>query len=169
MRTFANRWHHRIITGAVCLLAAVLMTNSGVSASDSSAKVRVFASAGRINEAGKQTITITLMIDKGWHIYANPTRNEQYEGNRTEVKLRAVARSPKYDVEYPAGTFYTGKYNLKCMVYQGSVNIIAVVQRSMGDASPLEIDITFSACDDDVCLPPATLRGRPGDVFRSVR
>lgn len=155
---------------ALCVLSAVLLSaGTKVSALDSSSKVRAFASAGKINEAGKQTVIITLMIDKGWHVYANQVRNPKYEAVKSEVKIQAMVRPVKYDVQYPAGTFYTGKYNVRCMVYQDSVDIVAVVQRAPGDNGPLEIDISFSACDDETCLPPVTLRGRPGDVFRPVQ
>ena len=166
MRMLESRQLCRIVIFALCLVGA-LLGNSRVSARDSSKKVRAFATAGKINEADKQTVTITLMIDSGWHIYANPPQNKKYDGSKTEVKLRNTS-SVKYDVRYPVGTFYTGKFDLRCMVYQESVDIVAVVQRAPGDGSPLEIDVTFCACNDDICYPPVTLRGRPGDVFRPI-
>jgi DsbC/DsbD-like thiol-disulfide interchange protein len=163
---FASRQHCRIVIFALCLVGA-LLGNSRVSASDASKKVRAFATAGKIDKAGMQTVTITLMIDSGWHIYANPPQNKKYDGSKTEVKLRNTS-SVKYDVRYPVGTFSTGKYNLRCMVYQESVDIVAVVQRAPGDASPVDIDVTFCACNDDTCYAPVTLRGRPGDEFLPV-
>lgn len=170
MPSDGKRPHRKTVRTALCLLSAMLLIAcSQAHAEDASMKVRAFASAGKVNDKGKQTVTITLMIDKGWHIYANPVMNEKYEEIKTEVKMQAKVKSVKCDVHYPAGTFYTGKYNLRCMVYQGSVDITATVQRAAGDTSPLEVDVSFSACDDDVCLPPVTLRGRPGDVFRPIK
>src|SRR5262245_20509765 len=45
-------------------------------AKNSAGKVKAVAAASAADEAGMQTVTLTLTIDKGWHIYANPVGNE---------------------------------------------------------------------------------------------
>jgi hypothetical protein len=61
----------------------------------SDAYVKVTAKGDKPDADGKQTVTVTIQIEKGWHIYANPVSNENlkaddyriYEG-RVEIKAR---------------------------------------------------------------------------------
>ena len=42
-------------------------------------------------------------------------------------------------------------------VYEGTTVIKSVVERSDGDASPLTLNIDVQACNDRICLLPATI------------
>src|SRR5260370_37933964 len=124
----------------------------------SDSKVKATATATKAGADGKQVVTITLDIAKGWHLYANPVNhnNEFLDGNQTTVKIAAKEKI-KLTVKYPAGKTITDKKE-KYDVYDGVVKIQADVVRTMGDSSPLEITIGVSACDNKVCLQPGTLK-----------
>ena len=124
----------------------------------SDSKVKATATATKIAD-GKQTITITLDITKGWHLYANPTNhnNEILDQNATTVKIAAKEKLKSVSVKYPEGkTKVDGKD--KYDVYSGVVKIQADVVRAKGDSSPLELSITVSACDDKNCLLAGTVK-----------
>ena len=162
MRIDGNRRLWTSLGGAVlALAAALLLGNSAATAGDSTTKVKAFAAAGPIDAAGRQAVTITLLIDKDWHIYANPVKNKDFDPIKTDVKIGAKVKPARVDIRYPAGKLYPNKFNIAVMVYEERVDIPALVQRAPGDASPLEIDVTFSACDDYNCLAPATVRLKP--------
>src|SRR5262249_2039279 len=57
------------------------------SRSDSVVKVSVRAAPEKPGPDGKQLLTITLAIEKDWHIYANPVGNEQFENAQTTVAV----------------------------------------------------------------------------------
>jgi DsbC/DsbD-like thiol-disulfide interchange protein len=138
-------------------LAATLLTWHPAAAQprDSSAKVKTSAVVGPI-EQGKQTATITLTVEKGWHIYANPVGNEIFEPCETCVHIKAHAAPAKVDIQFPAGTqINLPATKLKLMIYEGKIDIPVVVQRTAGDTSPLEIEISFLACSTDRALLPA--------------
>jgi hypothetical protein len=124
----------------------------------SDSKVKATATATKVGADGKQTVTITLDIAKGWHLYANPinSTNEFLEPNQTVVKV-AAKEKVKFDVKYPAGKTVRDKTD-KYDVYTGVVKIQADVVRKMGDSSPLEITIAVSACDSKECLQPGTVK-----------
>ena len=155
--------HWKILGGALCTLAAMLlMGNNGVvGAGSSKSKVKSSATVTPIGADGKQTVTVTLIVDKGWHIYANPVKNEMLESTKTIIKITAAAKLANVDVRYPAGKFYKDKFGIESMVYENKVEIPVVIQRAAGDTSPLDVDVTFGACDDASCLIPATVRSCP--------
>ena len=148
----------------------MLLAGSRLTADDSRVKVKAAAALGKIDAAGRQAITITLLIDKGWHLYANPVKNDAVDTIRTDVKISAAAKLARVDVQYPEGKFHRDAIDPKftCMVYEDRVDIQAVVQRVPGDTSPLEIDVTFSACDARNCYLPATVKLWQANGFMHV-
>lgn len=137
---------------------ASLLAHAPLAANDSREKVMATATAGKIQADGKQTITVTLVIEKGWHIYANPVKNENFEEIRTKVQIRGKTKLNKVEVKYPAGKFYKDKFT-ECMVYMDKVEIQAVIQRMPGDTRPLDVEVFFSACNESRCLTPGTVLG----------
>lgn len=140
---------------AIGTLALVLPVMAGVK---SDAKVKATAKASKIGADGKQTVTITLDIEKDWYIYANPVKAEDFEDNRTRVSIKAKEKVDT-NVLYPAGkTKELGK--LKYNIYEKSVTIEAIVKRAPGDTSPLQLSIDVNSCSakDNVCLQPGTVK-----------
>ncbi len=103
-------------------------------------------------------ITITLEIDKGWHIYANPSGSETTPPTRVEIRPGGGARIAA--VEYPAGTAKTLSANggARLMVYEGKVEV-PVRLKLEAKAGPIEVPlrVRYQACDDKRCLAPAVV------------
>jgi DsbC/DsbD-like thiol-disulfide interchange protein len=123
----------------------------------SESKVKVTAEASKIDKDGMQTVTITLAIEKGWHLYANPVNHDFLEGAQTRVKVAAKSKVSEVRVKYPAGKVHvekTGNYD----VYEGVVKIEVSLKRAAGDTAPLAISIDVQACDSSVCLKESTIK-----------
>jgi hypothetical protein len=157
------RTYHTRRTIAAGLVAGVMLlalgwlpdARAGVKKSDS--KVKVTAKATRPDDAGKQTVTVTFVIDKGWHIYANPVGNKDLAETQTSVTVAATGK-PEVKVTYPPGKVIRDEVVGAYRVYEGKVSVQATVVRGKGDTSPLDVSVRFNACDDKGCLPPATLK-----------
>src|SRR5215468_9253111 len=84
---------------ALAVLALVLPVHAAGEKSDS--KVKATAKASAIKD-GKQTVTITIDIEKDWYIYANPVKAEDFEDNKTRVMIKAKEKIDA-DILYPTG------------------------------------------------------------------
>ncbi|MBY0232071.1 MAG: protein-disulfide reductase DsbD N-terminal domain-containing protein, partial [Gemmataceae bacterium] len=139
-------------TRTLALLAACL---AAVPALASSAeKVKASVSAGKA-EGGKQAVTITLDIDKEFHLYANPVGNKDLEENQVTVTFTSGKAKAGAEVKYPAGELKKDKVVGDYRIYKGKVVITAMVERAKG--SPLEAAIAVQACDKSKCLAPDTI------------
>src|SRR5262245_2830337 len=76
-------------------------TEAGLKKSES--KVKITAKASEPDTSGKQTITLTIKIAPGWHIHANPVKNEGYEINATTIRVLAGKKELKATIAYPPG------------------------------------------------------------------
>jgi uncharacterized protein YyaL (SSP411 family) len=118
--------------------------------------VRVEVRADKPGADGKQVLTITLTIDKGWHVYANPVGNDNLGPAATTVEVSGkgkVTARVTYPPGRPVKDAVVGNYN----AYEGQVTLTATVRRTPGDG-PLEVSVRYQACDDRRCLPPATVK-----------
>src|SRR5262245_46671716 len=66
-------------------------------------EVKVAVAASKLDDAGKQVVTLTFTINKGWHIYANPVDNEDLAAAATLVKLVSKNKPQEFKINYPAG------------------------------------------------------------------
>jgi DsbC/DsbD-like thiol-disulfide interchange protein len=122
-------------------------------------EVKIAVAASKLDDAGKQVVTLTLTINKGWHIYANPVGNEDLAAAATQVKLVSKNKPQEFKINYPAGKENADKTLGKYRVYQEKVEIPINVHRAQGDKGPLELSIRFMACSKDgVCKLPATVK-----------
>ena len=147
-----------VCTFVLATLALVLPAVAGEKKSES--KVKASATATKAGDDGKQTLTITLEIVKGWHIYANPVGDEDFKDNKTLVSVSAREKVVA-SVKYPEGKIRIedlGKEKVKIRVYEDKVTIEAIVTRTLGDTSPLQISIDVNACDDNNCLPKGVIK-----------
>jgi DsbC/DsbD-like thiol-disulfide interchange protein len=145
--------------GCCGLVLAGLVLAGPAEAAKSDAKVKVTATADKPDSSGKQVVTITLQIDKGWHTYANPVGQKDFPGLPTAVTITAKVKPLKVTVDYPKGKLENdpnggGTY----FVYEDKAVIKATVQRAKGDTSPLEVSVRIQACDQNSCLLPATVK-----------
>jgi DsbC/DsbD-like thiol-disulfide interchange protein len=150
----------QLYAGLLALLAVTLawQADGAGKIGKSDTKVKAAATATKAGADGKQTVTITLDIEKGWHLYANPVNhnNDFLDSNQTTVKVAAKGKV-KFAVKYPVGKTKIDKKE-KYDVYEGRIKIQAEVLRTQGDTSPLEILVGVSACDNSVCLAPGTVK-----------
>lgn len=147
-----------LMAGFAISLPLILPAQAGQKNSES--KVKATAEATKAGADGKQTVTLTLEIVKGWHIYANPVGEKQFEPAKTSVTISAKDKV-QASVKYPAGKIKIEKLpdeELKMHIYEGKVTIQAQVTRTMGDTSPLQISIDVNACDNNNCLPKGVLK-----------
>jgi DsbC/DsbD-like thiol-disulfide interchange protein len=154
----------KIIVGLCTALALIAMTmawhSDAQAGGKSDSKVKASAKATKAGADGKQTITITLEIEKGWYIYGNPVGAEDFDGNKTNVAVSAkekVVASVKYP-EAKVKVEKIGKEELRINIYEDKVIITAQVTRTMGDASPLQISIDVNSCNKGTCLAPGKVK-----------
>jgi DsbC/DsbD-like thiol-disulfide interchange protein len=157
MRAKQEAW--KITASLVCsaLLFTAVELSDVCAGKKSDSVVKVTATATKPDAAGKQVLTVTFAIDKGWHIYANPVGNSDLAETRTVVEVKAVGK-PEVKITYPSGKVIMDKDVGNYRVYEDKVNIEATVTRAKGDATPLEVSVRFNACNDKGCLPPATVK-----------
>jgi uncharacterized protein YyaL (SSP411 family) len=114
----------------------------------------VRASAEARSGIDHDDITITLVVDKGYHINANPASFEYLIPTRL-----AIEGLTNFRVTYPDATVIKPKFapdGLK--VYQGRVTLSATAPRgSVVRGKAVVGEIMVQACKEEICLPPATL------------
>jgi hypothetical protein len=147
--------------GAVALAAAFLVPTSDAAAQGkkSDSVVKVEAAADKPVD-GKQVVTITLTVDKPYHLYANPIGNDDdlFKNLSTVVTIDGKTKPEDVKVEYPAGVLIKDKTLGEYKVWENKVVIKATVQRAKGDTGPLEVTVKLQACDEKTCLLPATVK-----------
>jgi uncharacterized protein YyaL (SSP411 family) len=110
-------------------------------------------------------VAVSLSIEKGWHLYANPNGTTTLKP--TQLTLAADQPATLVEVVYPAATatLSTPGVDEKAGVYEGRVTLRARVKIA-ADArtGPLAIGflVNYQACNDRACLAPATLKVRLG-------
>lgn len=144
-----------LVVFGFALLASQFPLQAGVGKKSESV-VKISAVAGKL-QADKQIVRVTLDVTKGWHVYANPVKNEDLITAATVVKVNAGVKPVAVNVKYPEGAKHVDKVLGTFYTYEGKVDIDAVVQRATGDTSKLEVSVSFMACDDKQCLQPTTV------------
>jgi DsbC/DsbD-like thiol-disulfide interchange protein len=146
----------RVATMALVFTALTGAARAQLKKSDTVVKSE--AKADKVAADGTQAVTITLTIDKGWHLYANPVGNEDLMDNQVSASVSSKNKLQDVKVEYPAGTVVKDKTVGDYKVYEGTVTIKATVRRAKGDAEPLDVSVKLQACSKTQCLLPATLK-----------
>ncbi len=119
--------------------------------------VKASAAAGKLDANGKQTVTLTLKIDDGWHLYANPVPKD-FPGVPVEVSVEAKVKPADVKVEYPKGKVVKDAMFGDHQVYEKSAVIKINVERAKGDSGPLSLNIKVQTCNDRTCLTPGTIK-----------
>jgi DsbC/DsbD-like thiol-disulfide interchange protein len=159
--TKMSRTRTRCVIGVLALVLPALLlcdpTKALAQIRKSDSVVKVEAKADKPDADGKQTITITLDIEKGWHVYANPVENEDLANAQTVARVASKGKLDNVKIEYPAGKLQVDNGD-KFKIFEGKVAIKAQVKRAPNDTSPLEISVTVQACNDKTCLQPVTIK-----------
>lgn len=143
---------------ALALAFAALAGAAQAQLKKSDTVVKAEAKADKIATDGTQLVTITLTIDKGWHIYANPIGNDDLEGAQTRASVSSKNKLQDVKVEYPKGKLVKEMGVGEFKIYEGTVTIKATVRRAQGDTEPLDVEVKVQACGDSQCLLPATVK-----------
>ena len=134
----------------------LVVQEGGAKKSDS--LVKTTAEATKPDADGKQVVTVTMIVEPGWHIYANPVGQEDLESVQTKITVSAKGKLDDVKVEYPEGKVIQDKVLGKYKVYEDKVEIKAAIKRTGDDKSPLEVTAKFQSCNDKQCLLPATVK-----------
>jgi hypothetical protein len=138
-----------LLAGRTAVLAAPLKSDSVVKAT---------AVAEKPDAEGKQVVTLTLAIDKGWHLYANPVGAEDFASVQTVVKVKARGALDNLKVSYPVGKEVKDPTLGAYKVYEDMASITITANRAKGDNSPLELTVKVQACNDKTCLLPSEVK-----------
>jgi hypothetical protein len=104
-------------------------------------KVKATATASKPDADGKQTVTITLDIEKDVILAANPVNHNHGFLDDTKLVVKITAKEQvQVDLKYPPGKTRRDADD-RYDIYEGVVKIHANVVRTKGDASPLDVSI----------------------------
>ena len=119
---------------------------------DSAAHVKAVAQGA--SQADHDEILVTLSIDPGYHVNANPASIDYLIP--TVVMIPDV---PDAKITYPAGQAFKPKFSPEGIsVYEGSVAIMAELPKGgLASAAARPLSVGVQACTAQICLPPATL------------
>ena len=126
---------------ALTLTVAILAGSAQAQFKKSDSVVKVQAKGEKIADDGTQVVTLTVTIDKSWHLYANPVGNPDYLDNQVTVTLSSKTKLQDVKVEYPAGTVVKDNVVGDYRIYEGTVTIKAKVQRAKGDTEALDASV----------------------------
>jgi DsbC/DsbD-like thiol-disulfide interchange protein len=140
-----------LLSCCVCLTGGEARAQS----KKSDAVVKIKAEAGKPDAEGITPVNLTLTIDKGWHIYANPVGQEDLADTATSVS--ASGSTKVVAVDYPSGKPIMDKVLGTYKVYEDQVKITAKVRRP-SDGSAIDLSIKIQACNETKCLVPASVK-----------
>jgi DsbC/DsbD-like thiol-disulfide interchange protein len=112
------------------------------------------AKADKPDANGKQTITLTLEIEPGWHAYANPQPNPDFPARPTKVTVVGNVKADDVKIDYPKGKLKKDKMEGDYRVYEGTETIRIQIPAGKG---PLTLRIEVQTCNEGMCLLPGTL------------
>ncbi|MBM3390843.1 MAG: DUF255 domain-containing protein [Betaproteobacteria bacterium] len=112
---------------------------------------RVAVSARLLPAAGAVLLELTLRIEPGWHVNANPASFDYL----VPARLLIDGAVPRRIVYPPGRPFRAGFAPETIQVYEGRVTILA--EFPPGAADRLRARLAVQACNEEVCLVPATL------------
>jgi len=131
--------------------------NPGSGAKRSDSVVKIVAAAEKPNAEGVQVVQLTLTIDEGWHLYANPVPKD-FPGIPVTVSIDAKNKSKIIQVEYPKGKPVRDAIVGDHQVYEGKIVITAKLSRAKDDMAPPDLQVKVQACNKEKCLLPGTVK-----------
>lgn len=134
-------------------------TNSQVPSGRDVVKPEVYASMEPAGRGGSFQIAVVMNIRQGFHVNARE-KSEEYL-IATDLKVQLPAGFTAGEVVYPKGKLETFTFSKKPLnVYQGKVILLLAVNTlanaPLGEQH-IPLKLRYQACNDEVCLPPATL------------
>lgn len=151
---------HATALGAVVAIALIMRSQPGaagtVSSGDSipSETARHVHVAGARRDDAKDALIVTLRIDPGFHINANPASSKYLIPTALNLPGVRPAR-----IDYPPPVYFRPQFaDDQIAVYEGTVAITARFAHGTLAHLPLfGSTVTVQACTDAICFPPADL------------
>jgi hypothetical protein len=104
----------------------------------------------------KKLLNVLIPIPAGWHLNSNQPQSADLIA--TELRLAEQQQGwHMAPVTYPkAGLQQLAFQSAPLTVYSGKIQLQALLEKSTesADSSPLAVELTLQACNDEVCLPP---------------
>ena len=149
-----------MLAGLVAKPFPILAAEASGEASDANASPVPSETANRVHvvdvrgEDAKDALVVTLRIDSGFHINANPASDKYL----IPTSLNVAGVQP-LRIAYPPPMYFKPKFaDERIAVYEGSVVITAFFARgALRHASLFGTTVTVQACTDAICFPPAAL------------
>ncbi len=119
---------------------------------DSANHVAIDTSFRRLE--GHDEIVVALRIAPGFHVNANPASYDYL----IPTAIRFAGLEPAH-IRYPPGRLFRPAFATDgLMVYEGELELVAEFRSgALAERKAIEGELGVQACDDRVCLPPATL------------
>ncbi|HET9327088.1 MAG TPA: cytochrome c biogenesis protein CcdA [Candidatus Eisenbacteria bacterium] len=155
---------------ALTLLAAVFTdarAQLGTNVPEAAELVQITTVEAKITAGGSVRARIELAIAEGWHVNANPPALDYLIPTEVEVSASSgiVAGSPIYPAPKKAKLAFDDN---ELLVYDGAAVIevpLTAAASSPGGRRTLSGTLRFQACNDQICLAPATVAFKiPVDV-----
>jgi DsbC/DsbD-like thiol-disulfide interchange protein len=149
--------HPSAFVGSVCLATAIMVQPlSAAKRSDEVVKVR--ATADPTSPQGLRRVIISLAVERGWHIYANPAGPEELRDAQTSIALIGPSSMRIESVGYPQGIEKRNEIVGTYRVYQGEVSIPVTLRPTSESDDVPRLVVRFQACSDRACLPLAEMQ-----------
>jgi hypothetical protein len=133
-----------------CLVAAACLHAQEPTSKKDEFPVKMTATASKPDANGNQQIVVTLTIQKGYHVHANPPRNVDLEGY--EVRMKVMGKNlTEARISYPEGELAGDKAIGTYRIYQGKVTFKADVRRPNRDTEPLLVSVFVRPFDHIGC------------------
>lgn len=122
-------------------------------------KPEVYASMEPAGRGASFQIAVVMNIRQGFHVNARE-KSEEYL-IATDLKAQPPAGFTAGEVVYPKGKLETFSFSKKPLnVYQGKVILLLPISTlataPLGEQH-IPLKLRYQACNNEVCLPPATL------------
>ena len=143
----------RLLPLSILLLAAALASAQGLRDSGSVVKMTVQPKSVTAAVGDPVSWTVTLDIDKGWHLYAHG--DPKYYG----IAVTGLDSLPLVgaEVAYPAGK--KGKFlDETVQLLEGRQTLTIGGFLAAEPTGPLLLELELQACDEKSCLAPAYLQ-----------
>lgn len=153
-------WSAVSLVAALVVFAPVAHAQFGAGGDipDTKDLVKIHVAPVHVPAGGSAKASVELTILSGWHINANPAANEN--AIATEIAVAAaggLAGKPGY----PSPKIEKLSFDPEpLLVYDGVTSVPVTLQAAATAATgshTLKGTIRFQSCNDQVCLPPATL------------
>jgi len=153
----AIRWASMLVLACLPLLTASTLLGQGPGRAEK-ASFSVVADKTAHAPGEQASLAAVMDIERGWHTNSNQPTFEYLIPTKIEIAL--PAGWPGASIDYPRGEMKTFAFaDQPISVYEEEVALIAtfIIPDSQTEGVvPVELKLTYQACDDRSCLPPVT-------------